>query len=93
MDNFWSIAKDTFGFVGSICLFVPWARDYRARERLEKVKGIPTKLGLKARLQERRETWLSRPKRGDLLLSLMGLGLIAISFGLSLMIDVNILSP
>jgi hypothetical protein len=93
MDNFWSIAKDTAGFLGSICLFVPWARDYRTRERLEKVKGIPTKLGLKARLQERRETWLSQPKRGDLLLSLGGLGLVAISFGLSLLIGLKVLAP
>lgn len=93
MENFWSIMKDSAGLVGSICLFLPWVRDYRAREGLEKVKGLPTKLGLKARLQERRETWLSRPKRVDLLLSLGGLGLVAISFGLSLMIDVKILAP
>jgi hypothetical protein len=93
MDNGWSIAKDAAGFVGAVCLFVPWARDYWMRARLEKVKGIPTQLDLKRRLQQRRETWLAKPKRLDLLISLGGMGLIAISFGLSLLISLKVLAP
>lgn len=91
MDGIWSVAKDAAGFVGSICLFVPWARDYHARSKLEKVKAVATRLPLKERLQERRETWLARPKRLDLRVSLAGLLLIAVSFGISLLIGLGLL--
>jgi hypothetical protein len=87
----WSIAKDAAGFIGSILLFIPWARDFRGRSKLEKVKGVATRLSLKGRLQQRRETWLARPKAFDLWISLAGLLLIALSFGISLLIDVRLL--
>ena len=87
----WTIAKDAAGFGGALLLFLPWIRDYLRRARLERLKSVPTQLDLKARLRQRHETWLARPKKKDLLSSLFGMGLITFSFGISLLISLKIL--
>ena len=91
MDGFWSIAKDAAAFAGSLCLFVPWAVDFAGRVRLEKLRKVSSRLELLKKLRERRETWLARPKRRDLAISLAGMILITCSFGLSLLISLKIL--
>jgi hypothetical protein len=91
MDGFWSTAKDAAAFLGSLCLFVPWAMDFSGRVRLENLKKVSSRLELLKRLRERRETWLARPKRRDLLISLTGMVLISASFGISLLISLKLL--
>jgi hypothetical protein len=92
MDGGWSIAKDTAGFVGALCLFIPWARDFRTRVRLERLKGVASRLELIERLRRRHRDWLAKPKVADLVVSLIGMILITASFFISLLISARILS-
>lgn len=81
----WPVLKEVAGFAGALFMAYPWLRDFAARIGLHKIKKAKAKASLAELAQElvaMDERWLAKAKALDLAATLVGLGLIALSFGI-----------
>jgi hypothetical protein len=82
--------KDILGLVGTVMVTIPFFEDWRSRKKIDEVKpgqgtvGLATE-ALKAIEEKRRREYFA-PNKRDLGLISVGLGLLSLSFVLSLII-------
>ena len=82
------IVKECLGFVGTLAIALPWARDFSRRwqkRSLEGKRGRGRIGELVAWLQSQDESWLQKPKPFDLMCMAVGLGLLSGSFLLGIL--------
>lgn len=81
----WPVLKEVAGFAGALLMAYPWLRDFSVRIGLHKIKKVQAKGSLADianDLVAMDERWLAKAKGRDLAATLLGLGLIALSFGI-----------
>ena len=83
MAGYWPVIKEVAGFLGALCAAVPWLRDFWRRTGLGRIKAVRAAGSLKKVQNEivaKDESWLARAKTADLVWTMTGLALIALSF-------------
>jgi len=83
----WDVATEALGFLGSLVMAVPWFRDFAERFSLHRVRKIVITgplTRLHTRLVEHLKISIERPRSTDFIYMLVGLLLLALSFGINL---------
>jgi hypothetical protein len=82
--------KDILGLLGTVMVTIPFFEDWPSKKRIDEVKPGEGTAGLATdalrEVEERLRRQFFAPKKRDLLLISLGLGLISLSFVLSLII-------
>jgi drug/metabolite transporter (DMT)-like permease len=83
MSKGWEIAKEALGFAGAVLMVFPWLRDFLLRLKRDWLNRLPVGGSLADARQHFAEVFsrrIDRPKTADLLVTILGIMLLAASF-------------